>query len=98
MVPENEGPRSSDGTVEPETLIVGRLPAFAPWGKYNLRSHTRCIWNSLDMESSALFNADGNIWHAMNDDDVNNLNHEILAPNGPVRAETSEEWKSVLFD
>ena len=44
-----------------------------------------------------LFNVDENIWHAMDDDCVNDLSREALATDGSSQAETAEEWKSVLF-
>ena len=95
---DRDGPRSSDGAVGPKPPNVGCAPAFVPWGKYNLRPHTHCIWNSIDMGSSVVFNVDDNIWQPMGDDSVGKLTHEALINTESPHAETAEEWKSVLFD
>ena len=59
------------------------------------------------MGNLSMFNADENIWHAMDNNSNLALGQEALAsteslPTGIIaespHAETSEEWKSVLFD
>ena len=94
----NDEEKCSDGTLVPKSSTASRAPAFVPWGKYNLRSHIHCTWNSVDMESSVLFNIDENICHPMDDDSVENGSQEMLINTESPQVKTAEEWKSVLFD